>query len=481
MLIFTDPLKVLRIGPGDEYSGDPLQVLQAELAKYKVLNTQARHFPNLTGGAVGYLSYDCIKYFEPKVDRPLKDNMQIPEALFMLYDTVVALDHFLSTLTVITHMKLPARPEEDIQSAYEQACRTIRSTIGTIQRPDVPLPSSRPKDESTQGTAGKEYSSNIGRRGYEAYVTKLKEHIVKGDIIQAVPSQRISRKTSVHPFNIYRTLRTLNPSPYTFFLSCSSFSLIGASPECLMKTDGFASVPGDPQTLRPRILNHAIAGTIARGKNAVEDDELASQLQRSTKDRAEHVMLVDLARNDVNRVCDPLTVKVDRLMRVDRYSHVQHLTSEVSGLLRPDCTRWDALRSIFPCGTVSGAPKVRAIELVYDLEQEKRGVYAGAVGWFGYDLARMEKGQLVTAEGPLDTCIAIRTMLVKEGIAYLQAGGGIVYDSDETEEWIETMNKLAANLGCIELAEKRFEGKTTSKTVAEIIEEQKYESYLNPA
>ena len=175
----------------------------------------------------------------------------------------------------------------------------------------------------------------------------------------------------------------------------------------------------------------------------------------------------------MNRVCDPLTVRVDRLMRVDRFSHVQHLTSEISGVLRPECTRWDALRSIFPAGTVSGAPKIRAIELVYDLEQEKRGVYAGAVGWFGYDVVRTDGVNKVTlAEGPIDTCIAIRTMLVQEGIAYLQAGGGIVYDSDPTEEWLETMNKLAANLRCIELAEKIYQGKSDAKVVEDIIKEQ---------
>ncbi|KAL8744979.1 MAG: hypothetical protein Q9190_002842 [Brigantiaea leucoxantha] len=472
---------ILPIGPGYDYRGDPLKVLQAELSQDRVLSTHALDIPNLTAGAVGYLSYDCIKYFEPKVDRPLKDNVQIPEALFMLYDTVVAFDHFLSTLTVVTHIRLPEEPEEDIQPAYDKGCQVLWSIIETIQRPEIPLLSPPPENELSQTTNGEEYTSNVGRRGYEGFVTNLKEHIVKGDIIQAVPSQRISRKTTVHPFNIYRTLRTLNPSPYMFFLSCSNFSIIGASPECLMKTDGYAPLPSNPQVSRPRILNHAIAGTIARGNTAAEDDELAGQLQRSKKDRAEHVMLVDLARNDVNRVCDPLTVRVDRLMRVDRYSHVQHLTSEVSGLLRPECTRWDALRSIFPCGTVSGAPKIRAVELVYDLEQEKRGVYAGAVGWFGHDISRMDKhpsssgNYLVTAEGPVDTCIAIRTMFVKDGTAYLQAGGGIVYDSDETDEWIETMNKLAANLRCIELAERRFEGKITSKTVEEIIEKQKNE------
>jgi anthranilate synthase component 1 len=245
-----------------------------------------------------------------------------------------------------------------------------------------------------------------------------------------------------------------------------------------MKTDGQVSLPTDPNP-HLRIINHAIAGTIRRGRNAAEDAALAQQLQSSLKDRAEHVMLLDLARNDVNRVCDPQTVRVERLMKVDKFSHVQHLTSEVSGVLRSGVTRWDAFRSIFPAGTVSGAPKVKAIELIYDLEQEKRGVYAGAVGWFGFDAVNSEKPPQGCSdgtsleEGAVDTCIAIRTMLIKDGIASLQAGGGIVFDSDETEEWMETMNKLAGNLRCIELAEKRFEGKSAIKSVQEIIEEQR--------
>jgi len=325
----------------------------------------------------------------------------------------------------------------------------------------------------------------VGRYGYESFVNNLKTHIVKGDIIQAVPSQRFSRPTTLHPFNIYRTLRTLNPSPYLFFLSCSDFHIVGASPECLMKTDGYAPLPVDARfgytaaesRSRPRIVNHAIAGTIRRGANPAEDDALAAELLSSTKDRAEHVMLVDLARNDVNRVCHPATVKVDRLMRIDRFSHVQHITSEVSGVLRPGCTRWDAMRSIFPAGTVSGAPKIRAMELIYDLEQEKRGIYAGAAGWFAYDVVRVEDGgqAVVHDDGQMDTCIAIRTMLVKDGVAYLQAGGGIVFDSERTEEWMETMNKLAANLRCVELAETRYgavEGKV-GKTVQEIIEDER--------
>lgn len=458
-----------------------MQALQAQLSEDRVISIPSLRLPKLTGGAVGYISYDCIKYFEPKTARPLKDNLHIPEALFMIFDTIVAFDHFYSTYTVVTHVRLPEDPSADLQGPYDDACAIIRSTLEKIQHPDTPLPPKNPSKPLSE----QQYSSNVGRHGYESFVTDLKKHIVKGDIIQAVPSQRFSRSTSLHPFNIYRTLRTLNPSPYLFFLSCSDFYIVGASPECLMKTDGYASLPVDTRfgyteaeaRSRPRIVNHAIAGTIRRGANPAEDDELAAELLSSTKDRAEHVMLVDLARNDVNRVCHPSTVRVDRLMQIDRFSHVQHITSEVSGLLRPECTRWDAMRSIFPAGTVSGAPKIRAMELIYDLEKEKRGIYAGAAGWFAYDVVRVDgsKGdvQVVHDEGQMDTCIAIRTMLVKDEVAYLQAGGGIVFDSEKTEEWMETMNKLAANLRCIELAEKYYGDGLGSKSVQDIIEEER--------
>ncbi|KAM7215290.1 hypothetical protein V8F06_009341 [Rhypophila decipiens] len=481
--IGANPRKVLQTGPGYDDVGDPLRALETEISKDRVVDVPALKLPPLTGGAVGYLSYDCIKYFEPKTARPLADNLKIPEALFMMFNTVVVVDHFFSTFGIVTHVKLPSDASGDFQAAYNDACAELRSTLELIQQPETPLP----PQSTSKPTSEQEYSSNVGRHGYEGFVTSLKKHIVKGDIIQAVPSQRFRRGTSIHPFNIYRTLRTLNPSPYLFFLSCSDFHIVGASPECLVRTDGYAKLPLDTRfnyteeeaRSRPKIVNHAIAGTIRRGANPTEDDELAAELQNSTKDRAEHVMLVDLARNDVNRVCHPSTVAVDRLMRIDKFSHVQHLTSEVSGLLRPGCTRWDAMRSIFPAGTVSGAPKIRAMELIYDLEKEKRGIYAGAAGWFAYDVVRVAKKangepDIYVDQGQMDTCIAIRTMLVKHEVAYLQAGGGIVFDSEKTEEWMETMNKLAANLRCIELAEKYYgDGATGSKSVQEIIDDEK--------
>jgi anthranilate synthase component 1 len=275
----------------------------------------------------------------------------------MIYNTIIVFDYFRSIVTIITHMKLPELAPDNIAPAYREACETLESVKATILGSETPLPpQGKPDAESNLMEA--RYSSNVGRAGYETFVTKLKENIMAGDIIQAVPSQRLSRSTSVHPFNIYRTLRSLNPSPYVFYLSCATFSLLGASPECMMSASTHESPDAPPKL---RIVNHAIAGTIHREKTAAEDEALAKELQGSNKDRAEHVMLVDLTRNDVNRVCDLMTVHVDRLMKVDKFSHVQHLTSEVSGVLRAGMTRWDAFRSIFPAGTVSGAPKIRAI------------------------------------------------------------------------------------------------------------------------
>lgn len=300
----------------------------------------------------------------------MKDVLEVPESLFMLCDTVVAVDHFFQKVIVITYLHVPgsSAPRSAVEEAYEAGKKTIAGILHTLKQPgsgmlNIPLPSQGPIK------LDQEYTSNIGQKGYERHVSTLKHHITSGDIIQAVPSQRIARPTDLHPFNIYRHLRTVNPSPYLFYLDLDSFQIVGASPEVLVKEEA------------GRIITHPIAGTVKRGASPEEDAHLASTLKASIKDRAEHVMLVDLARNDVNRVCDPLSTRVDRLMIVQKFSHVQHLTSEVSGVLREGKTRFDAFRSIFPAGTVSGAPKVRAMELIAELEREKRGVYAGAVGY----------------------------------------------------------------------------------------------------
>lgn len=439
--IGANPRKVLASGPGFGPEADPLPILEKELAKSRVATIPSLKLPPLTGGAIGYVGYDCVKYFEPRTRRELKDPLQVPESFFMLYDTIVAFDHFFQVVKVVTYITVPDSLDK-LSKAYEDAKLVLADVVEVLQHSSIPMPE-QPSIELDQKPV-----SNIGQDGYEGHVRRLKKHIVKGDIIQAVPSQRFRRPTTLHPFNIYRHLRTVNPSPYLFYLDCDDFQIVGASPELLVKEEA------------GRIITHPIAGTVKRGKTSEEDESLAEELRSSLKDRAEHVMLVDLARNDVNRVCDPLSTRVDRLMVVQKFSHVQHLVSEVSGVLRAGKTRFDAFRSIFPAGTVSGAPKVRAMELIGELEGEKRGVYAGAVGYFGYGSVDREGKE---EEGAMDTCIALRTMLVKrdhdevgaKNVAYLQAGGGIVFDSDPTDEWEETMNKLAANMRCIDSAEEK--------------------------
>ncbi|KZV84437.1 anthranilate synthase component [Exidia glandulosa HHB12029] len=422
--IGADPFKVVRVGPGLDAQGDPMTALQKELSVYKYIKIP--EVPTFTGGAIGYVSFDCVRYFEPKTKRPLQDPLGIPEAVFMLADTLVVFDHLFQTLKVVSHVFCPSSASTvNLTFTYNTAVAKARRIAKMLLNTASPL--TVPQAPITPGATA---VSNVGPTGYKRFVTKLKEHIVKGDIIQAVPSQRLKRETSLHPFNAYLRLRQVNPSPYLFYLDCGDLQIVGASPETLCKVE------------RNKVYNHAIAGTTHRGETAEEDDRLGKELQASEKDRAEHIMLVDLARNDVNRVCEPATVKVDELMKLERFSHVIHLTSQVSGILRPDKTRFDAFRSIFPAGTVSGAPKIKAIELISELEGERRGVYAGAVGRWDF------------ADDEMDTCIAIRTMTFKDGAVYLQAGGGIVYDSIEDDEYVETLNKLKANIKTIDQAER---------------------------
>ncbi|KAJ5256548.1 ADC synthase [Penicillium angulare] len=431
----ADPRKVIKTGAGHGPEADPLPHLEEELSQFRVATVPGLVLPPLTAGAIGYVGYDCVRYFEPKTARPMKDILGVPESLFMLFDTIVAFDHFFQVVKVITYVPIPAS-DTDIEPAYQKGQQTIQKTIETLLQDRTPLPEQGPIIQN------QEYTSNIGQEGYEKHVKTLKEHIGKGDIFQTVPSQRLSRPTSLHPYNLFRHLRTVNPSPYLFYIDCQDFQLVGASPELLVKEE------------RGRIITHPIAGTVKRGRTLEEDTALADELRSSLKDRAEHVMLVDLARNDINRICDPMSTQVDRLMVVEKFSHVQHLVSQVSGVLRPGKTRFDAFRSIFPAGTVSGAPKIRAMQLIAELEGEKRGVYAGAVGYFGYNIANV--GGSNEEPGAMDTCIALRTMMVKDGVAYLQAGGGIVFDSDPYDEYMETINKLGANIACIKGAEEKY-------------------------
>ncbi|KAK0537783.1 anthranilate synthase component 1 [Tilletia horrida] len=431
--IGANPYKVIRTGKGLDAEGDPLKPVQEELDPYQYISLPG--LPKFTGGGMGYISYDCVHYFEPKTVRPLSDPLGIPESVFMFCDSLVVFDHIYQTIRCVAHVYIPSDVSSassvtdhtaKVQSLYAEAETKIRKMTALLLSEHTPLPPQPPIE------LGFEAVSNVGKEGYEGFVTALRKRIIAGDIIQAVPSQRLARKTTLHPFNVYRHLRQLNPSPYMFYVNCEDVQLVGASPETLCQIEN------------GKVAVHAIAGTIKRGKDDEEDLVLAKQLLSSAKDRAEHVMLVDLARNDISRVCDPLTTTVESLMKVEKYSHVMHLTSRVTGALRAGKTRFDALRSIFPAGTVSGAPKIRAIELVAELEKERRGVYAGAVGHIDF------------AKSEMDVCIAIRTMTFKDGTAYLQAGGGIVFDSVEEEEYVETLNKLSANVKCLTVAEEHY-------------------------
>ncbi|KAJ3102427.1 bifunctional tryptophan synthase trp1 [Phlyctochytrium planicorne] len=415
----SSPRKVIKTGPSEGYEGDPLPLVEKELSAYK--------FVSVPGGAVGYISYDCVKYFEPKTSRELRDPLGIPDSIFMLCDTIVIFDHLHHLIKVVSHLYADEVMSSNmIGSEYTRATTRIEEVVALLSDENTPLPVQGPIT-----TLGADAVSNVGKAGYESFVHKLKVHIKQGDIIQAVPSQRIQRKTSLHPFNAYRQLRSLNPSPYMFYVDLIDFQLVGASPEMLVKVEDRT------------VFTHPIAGTRKRGKTPEEDEALARDLLGDLKERSEHVMLVDLGRNDVNRICIPSTVSVDSLMHIERYSHVMHIVSHVSGTLRPGKTIYDAFRSIFPAGTVSGAPKVRAMQLIGELENEKRGAYAGAVGYFSFS-------------GNLDTCISIRTMLFKDDHVFFQAGGGIVYDSNPVDEYEETVNKLGSNVRAIEMAEKYY-------------------------
>jgi len=363
-----------------------------------------------TGGAVGYLSYDWVSTLEPVRQPPAHpDDAGLPEVRFMLASTVVAFDHVSRTMSITG----------DAGAAGDVADLLATAASAPAGSPSEP-------DERTVEVSRDRYMDNVGR---------VKEYIAAGDAYQVVPSQRVRRATAASPFAIYRALRAVNPSPYMFLLDHGPFQLIGSSPETHVRltADGTCE-------LRP------IAGTRPRGEDRAADDRLAEELLASEKERAEHVMLVDLARNDLGRVCEPGSVRVERSMEIERYSHVMHIVSRVFGTLRGDRDAASLLRATFPAGTVSGAPKVRAMQIIAELEGRRRGAYAGAVGYLGFG-------------GDMDTCIAIRTIVLRGGIAYLQSGGGIVADSDPAEEYQEAMNKVAALEAAIDRAESGAYGR----------------------
>jgi anthranilate synthase component 1 len=419
--IGTDPYKVLQTWGKDEV--DPLPQIAAEMSNFRI--APVRDLPKFCGGAVGYLAYEAVNRFE-ELPSPEKDTLGVPESVFMMVDTLLVFDHVTHKIRIMSHVHL----DEDVEKSYKEAVGKIDSLVTRLNEP---ITTTRQMNGSAPSTAESKPTSNFEKEAFKAVVEKIKRYVTEGEVIQVVPSQRLSQKTTAAPFDIYRALRTINPSPYMFFFDFKDFHIIGASPEILVRAEGGIV------TTRP------LAGTRPRGKTPEEDIALEKELRADEKERAEHIMLVDLGRNDIGRVSEPGTVKVSELMEVERYSHVMHLVTNVQGKLKKEMSAFDALRACFPAGTVSGAPKIRAMEIIAEVEPEKRGPYAGAAGYFSFN-------------GDMDMAISIRTMVVKNGIAYTQAGGGIVYDSEPEREYEETMNKAGALLNAINQAERAGSG-----------------------
>ncbi|HKE87740.1 MAG TPA: anthranilate synthase component I [Vicinamibacterales bacterium] len=373
--------------------------------------------PRFTGGAVGYLGYDAAAWFEPVTLQPTTESDE--EAGFMLFDTVLAFDHVRHRILIIANARITG--DEQLESLYQFACAKIDFVERELER----ALSKAPRTDA----GAFEVTSNVSKAEFEQMVRTAKEHIAAGDIYQVVISQRFEAPLAADPFTVYRALRHVNPSPYMYFLRVGSRSIVGSSPEMLVRVEG------------RRVETHPIAGTRPRGRTEEEDVRLAEELKRNEKERAEHVMLVDLGRNDVGRVSEYGSVRVPTYMALERYSHVMHLVSIVEGKLDAQHDRLDALVACFPAGTVSGAPKVRAMEIISALENRRRGVYAGAVGYLDF-------------AGNLDFCITIRTVLIERGRAYVQAGAGIVADSNPAAEYEETRDKARAVIRALELAQE---------------------------
>jgi len=412
--IGTEPYLVLRAG---EQWVNPLLSIAKELGKYRLVSVPG--LPPFHGGAVGYLAYEMVRHFE-ELPSPDADHLGLAESIFMFADSVLVFDHLTHKIKVVSHAHLD---DGDVAEAYQRAVKRIDSLVSRLNQPlrhesstaNIPPPPSP-------------VSSNLSRAEFEAKVTQAKEYIAAGEIIQVVLSQRLSKATTAAPFDIYRALRSINPSPYMYHLHLDDCHIIGASPELLVRVEDGV------------VATHPIAGTRPRGTDPAQDAALEQNLRGDEKECAEHIMLLDLGRNDIGRVAEPGTVEVTQLMDVERYSHVMHLVSHVQGRLKGGLTQFDALRACFPAGTVSGAPKIRAMEIIAELESDKRGPYAGAVGYFSFS-------------GNLDTAITIRTIVMTEGTAYVQAGCGIVADSVPEREYEESMNKAQALIKAIEQAE----------------------------
>jgi anthranilate synthase component I len=396
---------------------DPLRELQQIMERYKPVGSE--HLPIFTGGAVGYLGYECATYFEKTVPRAKIDDLKIPDAYFVISDTLLIFDHLENRIKIVANAFIQ---NDDPGTAYDEAVRKIEELTKRLKRSVshkiLALGSS---DSDIQPGV------NITQDEYVRMTAAMQEYIKSGDIFQVVPSQRFEVPFDGEPTDLYRALRLINPSPYMFCLKFKGMAVVGSSPEVHVR-----AVDGKVE-IRP------IAGTRPRRQDPAEDEAMAKELLADPKERAEHVMLVDLARNDVGRVCEFNTVRVTDLMIIERYSHVMHIVSNVEGKLKPGQNSYDVMRATFPAGTVSGSPKVRAMQIIAEGEKTCRGTYAGAVAYFGFN-------------GNLDSCIAIRTVLLKDGKAYLQAGGGLVADSTPMGEYNESVNKAKAGMKALTLA-----------------------------
>ncbi len=402
------------------HKGNPMQYLRDLLNRYQPVSVPG--LPRFYGGAVGYLGYDMVRYFE-KLPGSRNDDLGLDEAVFIISDAMMIFDNVRHTIKIVACAY--TEDAESLEESYAASCRKIEDMIKTLSMPAV----HQEKDSADAGEIP--FTSNMTEKQYEAIVEKAKEYIAAGDIIQVVLSQRFQAECRSNPVDLYRALRFINPSPYLFFLKLGNATLIGSSPEVMVRLEE------QTMELRP------IAGTRKRGRTEQEDRQLSDELLSDEKERAEHVMLVDLGRNDLGRVAQTGSVQVNQYMVVEKYSHVMHLVSNVRAQLARERDAFDVLAATFPAGTLTGAPKIRAMEIIDELEPLKRGTYGGAVGYFSFN-------------GNMDFCITIRTMLVKDGKVFIQAGAGIVYDSVPEKEHQESLNKARAMLQAVRLAAGRF-------------------------
>lgn len=406
---------------------DPLEIIKKEVTAYQPVDIKG--LPRFYGGFVGYLGYDMVRFFERIYDYK-RPGLGLPDMFFMLTDTMLIFDSLKQKIKIVSIACLEDKNPED---AYIEASKKINEIIRRLRGLKVNRRMKDRRSMNPEMTVKSTYSgfssSFITEEAFEEAVLRGKEYIMSGDVVQVVLSQSFERDCFVNPFNIYRALRVINPSPYMYYLDTKDAKIIGSSPEILVRLEG------------GKIILRPIAGTRKRGETEEEDRALEEDLMKDPKERAEHIMLVDLGRNDVGRVAEIGSVKVTELMTVERYSHVMHLVSNIQGNLKKGLDAFDVLRSCFPAGTVTGAPKVRAMEIIDELEPTKRGIYAGAVGYFSFS-------------GNMDTCITIRTLVIKDNKVYVQAGAGIVADSVPKKEYLETVNKAMGMMNAVEMAEK---------------------------